>query len=230
MQHFTDLGIVLKSFRYQERDQVIVILTENNGKITALAKGGVSSKRFGGALDFLACSDFNWVFKPTSEMCRIESAVVRYELKTLHGDFEILTAASFMAEFCLKLIELNTPVRELFIILSNGLYYLNKGLSPNITVVTFLSKMFRALGYGGIDLSESHTELNILRLDQILTNTSFKEIFGLNAELSQSFSSALELQELFSKYSNFLTHQMSGMPSSGLKSLKLLSETSFDQK
>ena len=60
MERFTDLAIVLRSFRYAERDMVVHLLTENHGKITGLAKNAVHSRRFGGTLQTLAVSNISW--------------------------------------------------------------------------------------------------------------------------------------------------------------------------
>lgn len=147
MERFGELAIVLKNYPYQERDRIAVCLTENHGRITGLAKGGVHSRRFGGALDFLACSKMQFVQKPNAEMARIDDATTHHEFTNLHKDFERLTAASFVAEFCLKLIEPHAPARELFIILSNTLYQLDAGMSLQLAVNAFLCKSFKAMGY-----------------------------------------------------------------------------------
>jgi DNA repair protein RecO len=148
VERFTDLSIIIKSFTFQERDRIAVCLTENHGKITGLAKGGVHSRRFGGSLDFLSCSRVDFVKKPNAELARIDSATAHHEFTNLHRDFERLTVASFAAEFMLKLFESETPSRELFVILSNLLFQLDKGEMPTkLASSAFLCKAFKAMGY-----------------------------------------------------------------------------------
>ena len=148
MERFTDLAIVLKNYPFQERDRIAVCLTENRGRITGLAKGGVYSRRFGGSLDFLSCSRMQIVQKPHADMARIDEAVVHHEFGNLHKDFERLTAASFAAEFCLKLLAPHAPSREMFIILSNTLFQLDDTVMPIPLVINaFLCKSFKAMGY-----------------------------------------------------------------------------------
>lgn len=147
MERFTELSIILKSYPFQDRDKIAICLTENKGRITGLAKGGVHSRRYGGSLDFLACSRVHFVQKPNAEMARIDEAGSHHEFVNLHKDFERLTAASFVAEFCLKLLEPHTPSREMFLILSNVLYQLDAGLPVKIAINAFLCKAFKALGY-----------------------------------------------------------------------------------
>lgn len=147
MERYNDLAIVLKTYPYQERDRIAVCLTENHGRITGLAKGGIHSRRFGGSLDFLACSRLHYIQKPHAEMARIEEAGVHHEFGNLSRDYERLTVASFAAEFCLRLIEPHTPSREMFIILSNMLFHLNSGMDLQLAVNAFLCKAFKAMGY-----------------------------------------------------------------------------------
>lgn len=147
MERFTELSIILKTYPFQDRDKIAVCLTENKGRITGLAKGGVHSRRFGGSLDFLACSRVHFVQKPNAEMARIDEAGSHHEFVNLHKDFDRLTAASFAAEFCLKLIESHSPAREMFLILSNMLFQLDAGMPVKLAVNAFLCKAFKALGY-----------------------------------------------------------------------------------
>lgn len=147
MERFAELAIILKTYPFQDRDKIAVCLTENKGRITGLAKGGVHSRRFGGSLDFLTCSRMHFVQKPNAEMARIDEASTHHEFLNLHKDFDRLTAASFAAEFCLKLLESHSPSREMFLILSNVLFQLDAGMPVKLAVNAFLCKAFKALGY-----------------------------------------------------------------------------------
>ncbi len=147
MQIYDDLGIVLRSMPYNERDKIVTLLTEHHGKVTGIVKGGHGSKRFGGALDLLCCSKFHIVEKPNHEMVRVDEALIHHEFKSLRLDYDKLLVASFAAELCLKLIETSYKQRELFIVLSNFLFYLDSGLSHDVSLYAFLLKFFKQLGY-----------------------------------------------------------------------------------
>lgn len=147
MERCADLAIILKTYPYDERDRIATCLTENYGRVTGLAKGAISSRRYGGSLDFLACSRVELVQKPHAEMARIDSATSHRAFERVHGDFARLTAASFAAEFCLRLLEPRSPAREMFVILSNLLFHMDEGMAPELATNAFLCKSFRALGY-----------------------------------------------------------------------------------
>jgi DNA repair protein RecO (recombination protein O) len=141
MTSFVDLCVVLKSFPFQERDKIVVTFTENHGKVTGLAKGAIHSKRFGGSLDLLSCSNIHFVQKnPTAEFLFISEAVTHHEFQGFGKDFEKLSYASFAIEICYHLSETLTPQRELFVALCNFLFHLNQNMSPLLALNAFISK------------------------------------------------------------------------------------------
>ena len=143
MERFTDLSIVLHAFRYAERDLVVHMLTENHGKVTAMAKNAVHSRRFGGSLQNLAASTVTWVQKPHSEMARIDEAVIRNEFKNLPLDYERMSMAALLVEFCAKVLENGVPQRDIFLSLSNALFHLDAG-APILSVANaFFAKALR---------------------------------------------------------------------------------------
>ena len=260
MEHLSDLAINLKAFRYQERDRIVVFLTENHGKVTGLAKGGVNSKRFGGALDFLSCSRFAFVAKPNADMVRIEEAVAHHEFGKLHADFDRLTAASFAAEFCLKLLESNTPSREMFVILSNFLFQLDGGMPVIQGVNAFLCKSFKSMGYPPSLLrctqcaKPAHEAA--AALDKVYWDSKAggmicaacgaggaarvvleSEILLYFHHLTMTPFKDLGVMEqtgidakLFRILSDFLFHHIPGLPTEGLKSWTLLNSQFFNRE
>ncbi len=147
MKSSRELAIVVKSYPFKEKDKVVVLLTENFGKITGIAKGAVNSKRFGGALDHFACSRISFIEKPTSDMVRIDEAVSHHEFSNIHKNIEALASASLGAEFILKLIEPQQPLRDLFVVYSHFLYQLDLGLKTEIALSAFWVKFMKILGY-----------------------------------------------------------------------------------
>ena len=253
MERFSELSIILKNFPYQERDRIAVCFTENRGRVTGLAKGGVSSKRYGGALDFLACSNVQFTQKPHAELARIDEAVSRHEFVRLRSDFERLTAASFAAEFCLRLLEPGSPAREIFLILSNALFQLDEGRLPlKLVVNAFLCKVFKAMGYppsllrcvqcarGAHELTDDYFWLSEAG-GMICRNCSNgRAKLKLEAE-TLLFYHELTMRpfkeltashaeddkphaQLYRLLADFLHHHIPGLPAGGLKSWPLLND------
>lgn len=147
MEKFSELAVVLKTFPYQERDKVVVFFSENHGKISGLAKNSVHSRRYGGSLDFLACSQISFTKKPHAELVQINEAISKHEFKNIALSYEKLTVASFATELCLKTAEPHAPARELFSVLSNFLFYLDQGMPEVLALNSFLCKAMNGLGY-----------------------------------------------------------------------------------
>ena len=147
MQRYSELCLILKTYPFSERDLVVVLFSENHGKVTALGKGAIHSRRFGGSLRFLSASRVTFTVKPQTEMARLEEAATHHEFQNLSIDFERFTIASFMAEFSLRILEPYAPVRDFFIVLSNALVQLDTGLHPALVLNAFLCKSMHVLGY-----------------------------------------------------------------------------------
>src|SRR3954447_1857160 len=108
MQEIRDLAIVLRSVPYEDRHRVVTALTENHGKISALARNSIQSRRFGGALDAFVASEWSFVGRVGADLFRVERAVVRRAFEGLRKDFEKLSLASVFGELMIRL----APERE----------------------------------------------------------------------------------------------------------------------
>ncbi len=243
MQTHLETSIILKTFPFQERDRIVVFLTENQGKLTGIAKGGIGSKRFAGSLDFLACSKISYVTKSTSEMVRIEEAHSHYEFKSLPTDYEMLSAASLAAELCLKILEPNSASRELFVVFSQFLFQLDQGMTTKQALNAFLVKMYKILGYppsflrciscakpshevlrafwskasAGMICNDCHSSSDVEELSQDLL-LYFSELTLKGFKEIRNLQNEFDNQ-MFQYLIQFLKVQIPGLPAEGLKSL-----------
>lgn len=246
MESFFETSIILKTYPFQERDRIVVFLTENEGKVTGIAKGGIGSKRFAGSLDFLACSKISYISKSTSEIVRIDEAQAHYEFKSLPTDYEMLSAASLAAELILKIVEPHSASRELFVILSQFLFQLDQGMNVKQALNAFLIKMYKNLGYppsflrciscakpshvvvkaywskssAGMICEDCHSNSDheVMSQDLLLY---FSELSLKGFKEIRNIQSVYD-QKLFEYLVNFLKVQIPGLPSEGLKSLSQL--------
>jgi DNA repair protein RecO (recombination protein O) len=54
MKHYRDSGVIVRTFKLGESDRIISVVTAENGKVRAVAKGVRKTKsRFGGRLELL---------------------------------------------------------------------------------------------------------------------------------------------------------------------------------
>ncbi len=124
---------VLKTIPIKERDLVAVLFGENKGKISAIARNGVQSRRFGGCLDFFTASDFELdtrTFKLSDfgddTLVQMNSAQSKHTFKTLSKSIYKLSCASSLNELVLRAVPLHRPAPDLFKLFSNTLTALDE--------------------------------------------------------------------------------------------------------
>lgn len=116
-----DLAIILRSIAFEERHRIVTALTENHGRVEAMARNSIQSRRFGGTLDLFAASEWLFVDKPGADLARLDEAQIRRSYEGIHKDFEKLSLASVFSEFMLRLAPKNEAAPELFRLHSNAL-------------------------------------------------------------------------------------------------------------
>ncbi len=115
-----DLAIILRSVAYEERHRIVTALTENHGRVEAMARNSIQSRRFGGTLDLFAASEWQFVDKG-GDLARLDEAQIRRSFEGIHKDFEKLSLGSVFCEFMLRLAPKNEASPELFKLHSNAL-------------------------------------------------------------------------------------------------------------
>lgn len=150
-----DIGFVLKSTAYQERDLIVSLFTEHKGRISAIARNGVQSRRFGGSLDFFLASEFEMDPKSLrlsdvsdEALIQLLSAQPRHSIRGITRSLEKLSAASCMNELLLKTLPPHRPASEMFRLYSNALTAIEEGTESHAILVlnAFILKLTQWLG------------------------------------------------------------------------------------
>ncbi len=150
-----ELCFVLKTIPFKERDMIAVLLSEHKGKLTAIARNGRQSKRFGGSLDFFTASDFDLdtqSFKMSEfgeeHLVRMNSASAKHSFERLSKSITKLSCASCLNELLLRVIPAHKAAPELFKLYSNTLTAIDE-LPENQSVAIlngFILKLTQWLG------------------------------------------------------------------------------------
>ena len=120
------LAITLKLIPFEDRHRIVSALTEEHGRVTAIARNSVQSRRFGGALDLFVAADWDAHFRDGAEMGRIDGAIVRREFPNLRRDYDRLSAAAVVAELMGRIAPEQAPAPELFKLLANALHWIDE--------------------------------------------------------------------------------------------------------
>ena len=132
MQGYRDDGVVLRTHKLGEADRIITLLTRQNGRVRAVAKGVRRTKsRFGGRLEPFTHVDV--LIHPGRSLDVIQQAeVIRAYGKPLATDYPRYTAGTAMLETAEKFtpVEKEPAIRQ-FLLLIGGLRALGEADAPD---------------------------------------------------------------------------------------------------
>lgn len=126
MEKKKDLAIVLRSVRFEERHQIVTALTETHGRMSAMARNAVASRRFGGTLSPGVASLWHFVEKPGSDLARLEETEIRREFAGIRKHIGKVTAMGWICELVLQFAPEREPQPELFKLLGQSLAWLDE--------------------------------------------------------------------------------------------------------
>ena len=137
---YRDQGIVLRGIKLGEADRILSVLTQNHGRIRAVAKGVRKSKsRLGGRVDAFTHVDLQ--LYPGRELDIVTQAEILGRYPRLRAEYPAFTAAAAMADAVERTTaEWDRNVR-LFVLLRSGLQALEDGATdPGLVAYAFLAK------------------------------------------------------------------------------------------
>ena len=140
-------GIVLKYTNLGEADKILTILTRNNGKIKAIAKGCRKSKSsLLSSSEVFVFSEF--VLYKGTNFYHISQAVTRETFYNIRKDLLRLSYATYFAELAETVSDEGIPSERLFLLLAKVLYYLSRGEIPmGILHLGYQLKLMDISGY-----------------------------------------------------------------------------------
>lgn len=140
-----DQGIVLRSYPFGEADRVVVLLSPNQGKIRAVAKGVRKTKsRFGGRLEPFSHVDL--VLYEGRDLDTITQAEVIEAFPRLRLDFEKVMAAGAMVEVLDAVSQEEESSHRAFLLLQRSLRALEAGPIHGDLLAAFLLKAADVVG------------------------------------------------------------------------------------
>lgn len=148
MKKYNTKAVVLKSLKYRDSDKIFTLLTKENGKISAIARGvrKISSRR-GGNLDTLnlvlvSIYEDGAGFKSIEEVKTIES------FKNLKKNFDRSMKAYYLIELIHRATEEDEQFSHIFDLLLKCLRALDKNnYTGDLYVSYFEMNLMKMLGY-----------------------------------------------------------------------------------
>jgi DNA repair protein RecO len=142
-------AIILKSTPYEERHRIVNALTEDYGKVSALARNAIQSRRFGGTLEIFSASEWLVTIKPHSELWTLNEAHVKRSFEGIRKDFEKLSVASALSEIALRISQPGENSSDLFKLHSNALAIIEETSSSQVLLPIFNAYLVKILHWSG---------------------------------------------------------------------------------
>ena len=141
---YRDTGIVLRTYKLGESDKIVIFLTENYGKVRAVAKGIRKTRsKFGGRLEPL--SHVAVQFHRGRDLDIVSQVESVDSHGTVFGNLDAMTQASSLLEAVDQLVPDREPVPQMFKMLLGARQTLLTRPSP-LVVPAFLWKLLVAEG------------------------------------------------------------------------------------
>jgi DNA repair protein RecO (recombination protein O) len=141
-------AIVLKTYDFAEADRILVLFTEAQGKLRAVAKGVRRlHSRLAGSAGWLVLSELQLAGGEHRDLFLLTQGQTMRAYPRLKCDLVALGRAARMAELVLELTPDRQPLPEVFTLLVTALEGLEAGLSPAVAGLWFELILLDRLGY-----------------------------------------------------------------------------------
>jgi DNA repair protein RecO (recombination protein O) len=148
MNLYRDQGIVLRTYKLGEADRIVVLLTQGEGKVRAVAKGVRKTKsRFGGRLEPFSHVDLS-LYRGRGELDTVTQAEVIHPFRHLREQYDLVTAGAAMLEVVDLLAQEREASLRLYLLVLRALRALDSGPGdPSVVLDAFLLKLMALEGY-----------------------------------------------------------------------------------
>lgn len=145
MSTYRDQAVVLGSYKFGEADRVVVLLTENHGKVRAVAKGVRRTKSsIGARLEPMSHVDI--LLRTGRQLDTVDQVKLVHTHSRLRDDFERMRQGLSMLEAINKITPDRDPVPHLFTLLSRALHSLDEYCAP-VMLGAFFWRLLSIEGY-----------------------------------------------------------------------------------
>ena len=147
MNLYREQGVVLRTWKLGEADRIVVLLTQGEGKVRAVAKGVRKTRsRFGGRLEPFSHVDLS--LYRGRELDIVTQAEVIAPFRALREDYDRVVAGTAMLEAVDQVAQEREAAIRLYLLLVRALRALDSGpRDPSVVLDAFLLKLMALEGY-----------------------------------------------------------------------------------
>jgi DNA repair protein RecO (recombination protein O) len=147
MNLYREQGVVLRTWRLGEADRIVVLMTQGEGKVRAVAKGVRKTKsRFGGRLEPFSHVDLS--LYRGRELDIVTQAEVITPFRNLREDYDRVVAGTAMLEAVDQVAQEREAAVRMYLLLVRALRALDRAPhDPSVLLDAFLLKLMALEGY-----------------------------------------------------------------------------------
>jgi DNA repair protein RecO (recombination protein O) len=143
----TTTGLILRTRPLTDTSLIIHWLTPDFGRLATVAKGARRPKSpFAGKLDLFYFAEFSFQRSRRSELHQLREVSLRETHAAIRQEMEYLQQASYCAALIEQTTEIDTPIPEIFTLMSGFLKHLSKQPAQSQTLFAFEVKLLSELG------------------------------------------------------------------------------------
>lgn len=149
MPSFRTSAIILRTYDYAEADRILVLFTEREGKLRAMAKGVRKPRsRMAGSLGLLSRAELQIHGQAHRELFLVTQGQLLTAYPRLKSDLSALARAARCGELVDRLTPDRQPQPEVFNLFSEALGKLEEGQSSAVVGAWFEIRLLEKSGYG----------------------------------------------------------------------------------
>ena len=148
MREIATLAFVLHARAYGESDRIVTLLTEQQGKITGIAKGAKNSRRrFGGTLEPFLHVRVVFRHRPASDLVFLFRSELVTALRRFTRDLDYYAAGSYVLDLTDRMVFGRESGREVYGLVREALELLESGARIDPLLRAFEMHLLGASGY-----------------------------------------------------------------------------------
>jgi DNA repair protein RecO (recombination protein O) len=144
-------AVVLRSRKIRESSKVVVMFSQNYGKISTIAKGSLRPKsKFGSSLEILTHSSILFYRKENRDLHTLSHSEIVNAFDGIRKDFIKLAYASVAGEIVERLVPQEEPNKPLFALLVSTLGEMSAAERSHLEILlsSYQLKVLHLVGYG----------------------------------------------------------------------------------
>lgn len=201
----TGSGLILRTRPLTDTSLIVHWLTADFGRIATVAKGARRQKSpFAGKLDLFYLGDFSFQRSRRSELHQLREVSLRETHAAIRTEMEYLQQASYCAALVEQTTEMDTPIPEIFSLMTGFLKNLPKYPPQSQILFAFEVKLLSELGLQP-DLENVKLNPDIKQILRILLVSDWSALSRLKLSRSQIIALRQYLQ-------GFLVYHLGKVP------------------